>query len=118
MASDSEHCTKALGTHVWESFKDFGQRAHEEPGVEDVHIYPLDKKNGFEQTTLSITRKGDPDDSSIVFACTDTGSMLVSMFVAGVPLKSPAAPSIVTREWVDEMVEKFIRTLFARPTAP
>jgi hypothetical protein len=118
MASDSEICTKTLGTHVWESFKDFGQRVSEEPSVEDVQLYPLTAQNGFAQTTMSITCKGDPDDSSIVFSCTGTGSMVVSVFIAGNAHNSPVAPAIVTREWVDDTVEKFVSTVFSRPTAP
>ena len=117
MTPDSEVCIKALGTHVFESFKDFGQRIHEEPGVEGVNIYPVSKQNGFAQITLSFFRKGDADDSSIVFSCTNSGSMVVSMFIAGNPCNSPAPPAIVTREWVDNTVAKFVRAVFARPAA-
>jgi hypothetical protein len=117
MTSDSEVCTKALGTHVFESLKDFGQRIHEEPGVEGVSIYPVSKQNGFAQISLSFFRTGDADDSSIVFSCTSSGSMVVSMFIAGNPCNSPPAPAIVTRDWVDDTVAQFVRTVFARPAA-
>ena len=117
MESDSEICIKALGTHVFESCKDFGQRIYDEPGVEGVNIYPMSKQNGFAQISLSFFRKGDADDSSIVFSCTNAGSMVVSMFIAGNPCNSPPAPAIVTREWVDDTVAKFVRGVFARPDA-
>jgi len=117
MTSESEVCIKALETHVFESFKDFGQRIFEQAGVEDVNIYPVSKQNGFAQMSLSFFRKGDADDSSIVFSCTITGSMVVSMFIAGNPCNSPPAPTIVTREWIDDTVAKFVRDVFARPAA-
>jgi hypothetical protein len=117
MSSDSELCIEALGTHVFESIKDFGQRIYEEPGVEGVNIYPVSKPNGFAEISLSFFRKGDADDSSIVFSCTHTGSMVVSMFIAGDPCNSPPAPAIVTRAWVDDTVAKFVRDVFARPGA-
>jgi hypothetical protein len=112
MASDFEFCSKVLGTHVLESFKDFGQRIYEEPGVEFVHIDPLSVRNGFAQTTLSFLRKGDADDSSIVFGCTGTGAMTVSIFITGTPVNGPAAPAIVTREWVDDMISLFVKRVF------
>ena len=114
MTPDPETCIKTLGTHVFESFKDFGQRIDEEPGVEGVSIHPVSKQDGFAQISLSFFRKGDVDDSSIVFSCTNTGSMLVSMFIAGDPCNSPPTP-IVTREWVDDTVARFVREVFARP---
>src|SRR6476469_3538704 len=102
MTLESVPCLNALETHVFESFKNFGERVYEEAGVENVIIYPVSKQNGFAQISLSFLRRGDADDSSIVFSCTNAGSMVVSMFIAGDPSNSPAAPEVVTREWVDD----------------
>ena len=117
MTSDPVPCLNAIETHVFESFKAFGQRVYEEAGVEDVNIYPVSKQNGFAQISLSFYRPGDADDSSIVFSCTNAGSMVVSMFIAGDPCNSPAAPATVTREWVDDTVAAFVRSVFERPAA-
>ena len=118
MATEMEDCTNALATHVLDSFRDFGQRISEEEGVEDVSIHPLSKRDGFASTSLSFFRKGDSDDSSIEFTCTDTGGVVVSMFVTGAPVKELTAPAILTREGVDAIVARFISTAFKRPEKP
>ncbi len=112
MATEFDGCKKALGTHVWESFKDCRHDLSKENDVEDVSLHPLRIHNGFASTSLSFLRKGDADDSSIEFTCTDTGTPIVSIFVRGPAVDRVDVPSILTRENVDEIVRRFMRTVF------
>jgi hypothetical protein len=112
VATEREGCEKALGTHVWESFKDFGERVREEPGVEDVHLVPLRTSGDLSSIAMSISRKGDADDSSIEFICTDTGGVVVAAFIRGAPVEKMQVPAILTREGVDAIVARFIASVF------